>query len=61
MKKARAIVPAVTSQKPGASLPLSAVPGLAHPEDAADRGDPGQHHGHPGEPFHDQRELVVHR
>ena len=28
-------------------------PGLAHPEQAADGGDPGQDDGHPGQPLHD--------
>ena len=34
--------------------------GLAHPEQAGDGPDPGQQHGHAGEPLHDERQGVVH-
>ena len=51
----------MTSQNPAASVPAKAAPGLAHPEDPAERGDAREHDGHPGQPLHDQRQVVVHR
>ena len=52
---------AVITQKPAASPPPSAVPGLAHAEDAGDRADPGEDDGHAGQALHDHRQVVVDR
>ncbi len=45
--------------EPEALVPGEGRRGLAHPEQAADRRDPGQHDGHAREPLHDRREVVV--
>src|SRR5664280_1696389 len=34
---------------------------LAHPEDPGERAQAGKDHRDPGQPFHDQRQVVVHR
>ena len=51
----------VDSQKPlGSPFPIARA-GLAHAEDAGHGPDPGEDHGHAGQPLHDPRQVVVDR
>ena len=49
----------MTAQNPVAFPAVEGRAGLAHPEDPGHRTDPGQDDRHPGQPLHDDRQVVV--